>query len=545
MSKIILFQQAAREQLLKGVNTVADAVKVTLGPKGKNVVLGQSYGAPHVTKDGVSVAKKIECEDQVENIGAQLTKEGASKTNDVVGDGTTTAIVLTQAIVQAGHKRVIAGGNPMDLKRGIDQAVECVSKGLRAQSKEISTSNQIEQIGTISANGDSEIGQMIAKAFDKVGREGVITVEEAKGTITDVRVVEGMQFDRGNISPYFATNAQKTSTVFEHPYILVTDKKLQSIQEIVPLLEAVSKAGKPLFIIAEDVEGQALTTLVVNSLRGVLKVAAVKAPGFGDRRKELLEDIAILTGGQCISDTCGHKLEGVILDQLGSAQKVQVDKENTVIVNGAGAKAQIQDRIAQIRSLIKEASSDYDREKLEERLAKLAGGVAILEVGAPTEVEMKEKKDRVEDALNATRAAVAEGIVPGGGVAFIRTIDRIRELCLSLKAAGKEDQAQGATVVAEALKAPLYQIAKNAGKEGAVIVEKVEEGKEDFCYNAATDRFEKAHQAGILDPTRVTRLAIESAGSIASMVLTTDCVVADKKEKETPNVTPPMGGGMM
>ncbi len=541
MAKDIYFDVEAREKLKKGVDALANAVKVTLGPKGRNVVIGRKFGAPHVTKDGVSVAKEIELKDPVENMGAQMVKEVASKTADIAGDGTTTATVLAQAIITAGLKNVAAGANPMDLKRGIDKAVVEVVKNLKSISKEVGSDNsKIKQIATISANNDETIGTLIAEAMKVVGNDGVITVEEAKGTETDMKTVEGMQFDRGYLSPYFVTNAEKMITEMENPLILISEKKISSMKELLPILEPVVQAGKGLLIIAEDVDGEALGTLVVNRIRGSLKVAAVKAPGFGDRRKAMLEDIAILTGGQVISEERGMTLENVTLDMLGQAQKIEIDKENTTIINGKGTKENIKARVAQIKAQIESTTSDYDREKLQERLAKLAGGVAVLYVGAPTEVEMKEKKDRVDDALAATRAAVEEGIVPGGGVALIRAIETLDNL-----KGENEDETTGIAIVKRAAEEPLRQIIANAGGEGAVIVQKVREGKDDFGYNARTETFEKLYKAGVIDPTKVTRIAVENAASIAAMLLTTECVIADQPEEgNAAAAMAGMGGGM-
>jgi len=541
MAKEIYFDVEAREKLKRGVDALANAVKVTLGPKGRNVVIGKKFGAPHVTKDGVSVAKEIELKDPIENMGAQMVKEVASKTADIAGDGTTTATVLAQAIVTAGLKNVAAGANPMDLKRGIDKAVQEVVANLKKLSKQVGNDiSKIEQIATISANNDETIGKLIAEAMKVVGNDGVITVEEAKGTETEVKTVEGMQFDRGYLSPYFVTNAEKMITEMENPLILISEKKISSMKELLPILEPVVQSGKSLLIIAEDVDGEALGTLVVNRLRGSLKVAAVKAPGFGDRRKAMLEDIAILTGGTVISEERGMTLENVTLDMLGSAQKIDIDKDNTTIVNGKGKKADIQARVGQIRAQIEQTTSDYDREKLQERLAKLAGGVAVLYVGAPTEVEMKEKKDRVDDALAATRAAVEEGIVPGGGVALIRAIETLDKL-----KGANEDEMTGIQIVKRAAEEPLRQIIANAGGEGAVIVQKVREGKADFGYNACTDVFEPLYKSGVIDPTKVTRIAVENASSIAAMLLTTECVIADEPEEANPAAAMAgMGGGM-
>ena len=541
MAKEITFDTSARDRLKKGVDKLADAVKVTLGPKGRNVILDKKFGAPAVTKDGVSVAKEIELKDPIENMGAQLVKEVASKTADAAGDGTTTATVLTQSIFNHGIKNVAAGANPMDLKRGIDKAVVAVVENLKKQSKKIKDSSEIEQVATISANSDEEIGKMIADAMDKVGKDGVITVEEAKGTETEVKTVEGMQFDRGYLSPYFVTNAEKMETELDHPYILIYDKKISTMKELLPILEQSAQTGKPLLIIAEDIDGEALATLVVNKIRGALKVAAVKAPGFGDRRKAMLEDIAILTGGKVISEETGMKLEDAKLEYLGRAEKVNIDKDNTTIVNGAGKKADIQGRINQIKAQIESTTSDYDKEKLQERLAKLSGGVAILYIGAATEVEMKEKKDRVDDALHATRAAVQEGIIPGGGVAYLRAIDALKNTdTLNLE---NEDQATGVNIVRLALESPLRTIAENAGQEGSVIVNRVREGKKDFGYNARNGKFEDFFNAGIIDPTKVSRLALENAASIAGMLLTTEAVVSEiPEDKEVPAM--PAGGGM-
>jgi|EP01105_Mastigella_eilhardi_P011902 chaperonin GroEL len=540
MAKQIYFDVEAREKLKKGVDSLANAVKVTLGPKGRNVVIGKKFGAPQVTKDGVSVAKEIELADPIENMGAQMVKEVASKTADIAGDGTTTATVLAQAIITAGLKNVAAGANPMDLKRGIDKAVVSVVSDLKKISKEVGSDNdKIKQIATISANNDETIGSLIAEAMKVVGNDGVITVEEAKGTETDVKTVEGMQFDRGYLSPYFVTNTDKMIAEMEHPLILIYDKKISNMKELLPILEPVVQNGKSLIIIAEDVDGEALTTLVVNRLRGSLKIAAVKAPGFGDRRKAMLEDIAILTGGQVITEERGLTLENATLDMLGTAEKVEIDKDNTTIINGAGQKDAIQARIGQIKAQMESTTSDYDREKLQERLAKLAGGVAVLYIGAPTEVEMKEKKDRVDDALAATRAAVEEGIVPGGGVALIRAMDALDALTGT-----NEDETTGIAIVKRAIEEPLRQIIANAGGEGAVIVQKVREGKADFGYNARTDQFQNLYEAGVIDPTKVTRIAIENAASIASMLLTTECVIADEPEVEAPHMHGGMPGGM-
>lgn len=543
MAKQIYFDVEAREKLKKGVDALANAVKVTLGPKGRNVVIGKKFGAPQVTKDGVTVAKEIELKDPIENMGAQMVKEVASKTADIAGDGTTTATVLAQAIITAGLKNVAAGANPMDLKRGIDKAVIEVVKNLKALSREVGSDNdKIKQIATISANNDETIGSLIAEAMKVVGNDGVITVEEAKGTETDVKTVEGMQFDRGYLSPYFVTNTEKMIADMEHPLILIYDKKISNMKELLPILEPVVQNGKSLLIIAEDVDGEALATLVVNRLRGSLKVVAVKAPGFGDRRKAMMEDLAILTGGQVISEERGYTLENATLDMLGTAEKVEIDKDNTTIINGAGDSADIKSRVAQIKAQMEATTSDYDREKLQERLAKLAGGVAVLYIGAPTEVEMKEKKDRVDDALAATRAAVEEGIVPGGGVALIRSIVNLEKMKGS-----NDDETTGIAIVIRAIEEPLRQIIANAGGEGAVVVQKVREGKDDFGYNARTDKYENLYEAGVVDPTKVTRIAIENAASIAAMLLTTECVIADEPEENTPGMGGMPGGmpGMM
>ncbi|MBN8652668.1 MAG: chaperonin GroEL [Cytophagales bacterium] len=538
MAKEITFDTSARDRIKRGVDKLADAVKVTLGPKGRNVILDKKFGAPTVTKDGVSVAKEIDLKDPIENMGAQLVKEVASKTADAAGDGTTTATVLAQAIYAHGIKNVAAGANPMDLKRGIDKAVEAVVENLSKQSKTIKGSQEITQVATISSNNDIEIGKMIATAMDKVGKDGVITVEEAKGTETEVKTVEGMQFDRGYLSPYFVTNTEKMEADLDHPYILIYDKKISSMKELLPVLEATAQTGKPLVIIAEEVEGEALATLVVNKIRGALRVAAVKAPGFGDRRKAMLEDIAILTGGKVISEETGMKLEDASLDYLGRAEKVNIDKDNTIIVNGAGKKSEITARVNQIKAQIEVTTSDYDKEKLQERLAKLSGGVAILYIGAATEVEMKEKKDRVDDALHATRAAVQEGIVAGGGVAYIRAIEALKNVAVD-----NEDQSTGVNIIRLALEAPLRTISENAGQEGSVIVNKVREGKKDYGYNARDNKFEDFFAAGIIDPTKVSRLALENAASIAGLLLTTEAVVSEiPEEKEAPAM--PHGGGM-
>lgn len=548
MAKEIKFDMEARDLLKKGVDALANAVKVTLGPKGRNVILSKSYGAPHITKDGVSVAKEIELDDPFENMGAQLVREVASKTNDDAGDGTTTATILAQSLISVGLKNVTAGANPMDLKRGIDKAVAKVVEEIKSMAQEIGDDfDKIENVAKISANGDEMIGSLIAEAMRKVKKEGVITVEEAKGTETSVKVVEGMQFDRGYISPYFATNSEKMEAQLENPYILIYDKKISVLKEVLPLLEQTLQTGRPLLIIAEDIESEALATLVVNRLRGSLKICAVKAPGFGDRRKAMLQDIATLTGGIVISEETGLKLDSATIDMLGTAEKVVVDKDNTTIVNGAGDKEEIAARVAQIKSQIENTSSDYDREKLQERLAKLAGGVAVLYVGAASEVEMKEKKDRVDDALSATRAAVEEGTVPGGGTAYIRAIASLEGL-----KGENEDETTGIEIVKRAIEEPLRQIVANAGKEGAVIVQKVKEGKDDFGYNARKDTFENLYAAGVIDPAKVSRVALENAASIAGMFLTTECVVADKKEENSampamPAMPQGMGGmgGMM
>jgi chaperonin GroEL len=539
MAKEISFNVDARDALKRGVDALANAVKVTLGPKGRNVIIDKKYGAPSITKDGVSVAKEIELKNPVENMGAQMVKEVASKTADVAGDGTTTATVLAQAIITAGLKNVAAGANPMDLKRGIDKAVTQVIIALKKMSKSVGDDNQkIEQVATISANNDAEIGKLIAEAMDKVKKEGVITVEEAKGTETTVTVVEGMQFDRGYISPYFVTNADKMEAVLENPYILLYDKKISNMKELLPILEKVVQTGRPLLIIAEDVDGEALATLVVNKLRGSLKIAAVKSPGFGDRRKAMMEDIAILTDGTVISEEQGYKLDAADLTYLGKAEKVTIDKDNTTVVNGAGKKENITGRVNQIKAQIETTTSDYDKEKLQERLAKLAGGVAVLYVGAATEVEMKEKKDRVDDALHATRAAVEEGIVPGGGVAYIRCIASLEKM-----KGDNDDETTGMAIVKRALEEPLRQIVANAGIEGSIVVQKVKEGKDDFGYNARTDVFENMLAAGVIDPTKVARVALENAASIASMLLTTECVLADIRE-DKPAMPAMPGGGM-
>ena len=543
MAKEIKFNIKAREELKNGVDALADAVKVTLGPKGRNVIIEKKFGAPHITKDGVTVAREIELEDAFQNMGAQLVKEVASKTGDQAGDGTTTATVLAQAIVNVGLKNVTAGANPMDLKRGIDKAVSAVVEGIREQSQEVGDDmDKIENVARISANNDEEIGRLIAEAMKKVKKEGVITVDEAKGTETTVDIVEGMQFDRGYISPYFITNPDKMECLMESPYVLLYDKKISNLKDLLPILEASAQSGRPLLIIAEDVDQEALATLVVNRLRGSLKICAVKAPGFGDRRKEMLEDIAVLTGGIVISEEKGMKLESATVDYLGRAEKIVVNKETTTIVNGAGAKDAIEARVAQIKAQIEQTTSDYDREKLQERLAKLAGGVAVLHIGAPSEVEMKEKKDRVDDALSATRAAIAEGIVPGGGVAYIRCLDALKDL-----KGVNDDEQTGIAIVERAIEEPLRQIAANAGAEGAVVVQRVRDGKGDYGYNARTGEYENLLAAGVIDPAKVTRVALENAASIAGMFLTTECVIAEKKEDTPAPAAPGMGGmgGMM
>lgn len=538
MAKEIKFDIESRDALKRGVDALANAVKVTLGPKGRNVVLEKAFGAPHVTKDGVSVAKEIELENPIENLGAQMVKEVASKTNDVAGDGTTTATVLAQAIVREGLKNVAAGANPMDLKRGMDKAVTAVVTNLKEQSREVGDSSEkIKQVASISANNDDNIGSLISEAFAKVGKEGVITVEEAKGTETYVDVVEGMQFDRGYQSPYFVTNPDKMIAELENPFILLFDKKISNLQDLLPILEPVAQSGRPLLVISEEVEGQALATLVVNRLRGSLKIAAVKAPGFGDRRKAMLEDIAILTGGTVISEERGYSLESATMDMLGTAEKVQIDKDNTTIVNGAGDDAQIKARVNEIKAQIEATTSDYDREKLQERLAKLAGGVAVLYVGAASEVEMKEKKDRIDDALHATRAAVEEGIVPGGGVAYVRSLDSLENL-----KGDNSDEDTGINIVRRAIEEPLRQIVANAGGEGSVVVAKVKEGKDDFGYNAKNETYANMFEAGIIDPTKVSRVALENAASVAGMLITTEAVITEIKKDEP--AMPPMGGGM-
>ena len=536
MAKDIFFDSDARDQLKAGVDKLANAVKVTLGPKGRNVILDKKFGAPSVTKDGVSVAKEIELEEPIQNMGAQLLKEVASKTADDAGDGTTTATVLAQSLFAHGIKNVAAGANPMDLRRGIDKAVATIVEDLKKQSKVISTGDEISQVATVSANNNAEVGKMIAHAMDKVGKDGVITVEEAKGTETEVKTVEGMQFDRGYLSPYFVTNTEKMEAELESPYILIYDKKISNMKELLPVLEQSAQTGKPLLIIAEDVEGEALATLVVNKIRGSLKIAAVKAPGFGDRRKAMLEDIAILTGGTVISEERGYKLENATLDYLGTAEKINIDKDNTIIVNGAGRKEDIDARVNQIKQQIENTTSDYDKEKLQERLAKLSGGVAIIYIGAATEVEMKEKKDLVDDALHATRAAVQEGIVAGGGVALIRAAKALESLKLD-----NADQNTGVGIVRSAIEAPLRTIVENAGGEASVVVNAVKAGKDDYGYNAGSDEYVNMFKAGIIDPTKVTRLALENAASIAGLLLTTEAVVADRPE---PEPAMPAGGGM-
>ncbi|MBS7150088.1 MAG: chaperonin GroEL [Prevotella sp.] len=537
MAKEIKFDIKAREELKKGVDELANAVKVTLGPKGRNVIVDKKFGAPHITKDGVTVAKAVELEDEFQNMGAQLVKEVASKTGDDAGDGTTTATVLAQAIINVGLKNVAAGANPIDLKRGIDKAVAKVVEGIKAQAQEVDDDlAKIENVARVSANNDAEIGKLIADAMGKVKKEGVITIEEAKGTDTTVKVVEGMQFDRGYISPYFVTNTEKMECEMDNPYILLYDKKISALKDMLPVLEAVAQSGRPLLIIAEDVDSEALATLVVNRLRGSLKICAVKAPGFGDRRKEMLEDIAILTHGVVISEDKGLKLDMATVDELGSAEKVTVDKENTTIVNGNGDKELIAERVAQIKAQIEKTTSDYDREKLQERLAKLAGGVAVLYVGAPSEVEMKEKKDRVDDALSATRAAVAEGIVPGGGVAYMRCVAALENIH-----GDNDDENTGIQIVKRAIEEPLRQIVANAGLEGAIIVQNVKDGKGDYGYNARTGKYENFFESGVIDPAKVTRVALENAASIAGMFLTTECVIAEKKE-ENPAPAMPAGG---
>jgi len=538
MAKNIIFNTESRDALKRGVDALANAVKVTLGPKGRNVVIGKSFGGPIITKDGVTVAKEIELDDVVENMGAQMVKEVASNTNDLAGDGTTTATVLAQAIITSGLKNVAAGANPMDVKRGIDKAVKVLIKDIKMQAQKVGNSyEKIEQIASISANNDNVIGSLIAEAMKKVKTEGVITVEEAKGTETHVEVVEGMQFDRGYLSPYFITDAEKMEANMENPFILIYDKKISAMKDLLPILEQTAKAGRPLVIIAEDVDGEALSTLVVNKIRGALKVSAVKAPGFGDRRKAMLEDIAILTNGTVVSEERGFKLESTTIEMLGTAEKITIDKDNTTLVNGLGDSNTIKARINQIKAQIESSTSDYDKEKLQERLAKLAGGVAVLYVGAPTEVEMKEKKDRVDDALAATRAAVEEGIVPGGGVAIVRATDKLDKL-----KGDNDDEQTGINIITRAAEEPLRQIVENAGLEGSVIVAKVREGKKDFGFNAKTEVYEKLYNAGVIDPAKVVRVALENAASVAGMLLTTECVIAEIKEDNPP--IPPMGGGM-
>jgi chaperonin GroEL len=540
MAKDILFNIKAREALKIGVDELSNAVKVTLGPAGRNVIIDKAYGSPSITKDGVSVAKEIELKDPVENMGAQMVKEVASKTSELAGDGTTTATVLAQAIVNTGLKNVTAGAKPTDLKRGIDKAVAEVIKSLKAQTKQVGDSmEKIEQVASISANNDNFIGKMIAEAMGKVKKEGVITIEEAKGIETTVKVVEGMQFDRGYISPYFVTDTEKMEAVYESPFILIYDKKISVMKDLLPLLEKVVQTGRPLIIVCEDIEGEALATLVVNKIRGTLKVAAVKAPGFGDRRKEMLEDIAVLTGGTVISEEKGYKLEDAALNYLGQAEKVTIDKENTTIINGKGEKANIEGRINQIKAQIQTTTSDYDKEKLQERLAKLAGGVAVIYVGAASEIEMKEKKDRFDDALHATRAAIEEGIIPGGGVGYIRAINAIEKL-----KGDNEDETTGITIVKRALEEPLRQIVENAGIDGSVVVQKVKEGKDDFGFNARTETYENLLKSGVIDPTKVARVALENAASIAGMFLTTECVIANHKEDKPAGGYPPMNPGM-
>ncbi len=536
-AKLLQYDEEARKSILNGVNTLADAVKVTLGPKGRNVIIDRSYGAPNVTKDGVTVAKEIELEDKFENMGAQMVKEVASKTSDVAGDGTTTATILAQAIFREGAKSVAAGSNPMDVKRGIDKAVEVVVKELRKLSKPTKDAKEIAQVGTISANNDEAIGAIIAEAMEKVGKEGVITVEEAKGLETELEIVEGMQFDRGYLSPYFVTNAEKMEVELEDCLILINEKKISNMKDLLPILEQIAKMGRPLLIIAEDIEGEALATLVVNKIRGTLHVAAVKAPGFGDRRKAMLEDIAILTGGKMISEEMGYKLENTKIEDLGRAKRITIDKDNTTIIDGAGARSALEGRVKQIRAQVEETTSDYDREKLQERLAKLVGGVAVIKVGAATETEMKEKKARVEDALNATRAAVEEGIVPGGGVAYLRTLGALDKMKL------EGDEEVGVRIIKKALEEPLKMIANNAGMEGSIVVEKVKEKKGAYGFNARTDKYEDMIAAGVIDPTKVTRFALQNAASVASLMLTTQCMIADKPEAKSAMPAMPPGGG--
>ncbi|MBN2177938.1 MAG: chaperonin GroEL [Deltaproteobacteria bacterium] len=539
-AKILKYDEEARKSILAGVNALADAVKVTLGPKGRNVILEKTFGSPTITKDGVTVAKEIELEDKFENMGAQMVREVASKTSDVAGDGTTTATILAQAIYREGVRAVAAGSNPMEIKRGIDKAVAAVVEGLTKMSKPTKDQKEIAQVGTISANNDETIGNIIAEAMGKVGKEGVITVEEAKGLQTELEVVEGMQFDRGYVSPYFVTNAEKMEVNLEDPYILIHDKKISNMKDLLPILETIAKMGKPLLIIAEDIEGEALATLVVNKIRGTLYIAAVKAPGFGDRRKAMLEDLAVLTGGKVISEEMGSKLENAQLDDMGTAKRIVIDKDNTTIIDGAGNRADLEGRVKQIRAQIEETTSDYDREKLQERLAKLVGGVAVIRVGAATETEMKEKKARVEDALNATRAAVEEGIIPGGGVALVRTISVLDKLKL------EGDQQIGVAIVKKSLEEPLRMIAANAGFEGSIVVEKVKDKKGDFGFNAQTDKYENLMKAGVIDPTKVARFALQNAASVASLMLTTQCMVAEKPREESgmPGMPPGGMGGM-
>jgi chaperonin GroEL len=540
MAKQLFFETDARNKMKKGIDMLSNAVKVTLGPQGRNVILEKKFGASTITKDGVSVAREITLEDPIENIGAQMVKEVASKTADAAGDGTTTATVLAQAIISEGLKNVAAGANPMDLKRGIDKATERVVGNLKEQSQAVGNDNdKIRQVATVSANNDDNIGRLIAEAFTKVGKEGVITVEEAKGTSTTVEVVEGMEFDRGYISPYFVTNPEKMEAELQHPYVLIYDKKISVMKDILPLLEKTAQSGRPLLIIAEDLDGEALATLVVNKIRGTLRVAAVKAPGFGDRRKEMLEDIAILTGGIVISEERGYKLENADLSYLGTADAITIDKENTTIVGGKGKKDDIQARVNQIKAQIETTTSDYDKEKLQERLAKLSGGVAVLYVGAATEVEMKEKKDRVDDALHATRAAIEEGIVPGGGVAYIRAIEALDKL-----SGANADENTGISIVRRAIEEPLRQIVRNCGLEGSIVVQAVRQGKNDYGFNARTEQYESLLTAGVIDPTKVTRIALENAASIASMLLTTECVVSDKPKNENAPIAAPAGMGM-
>ena len=535
-AKILKYDEDARKAILAGVNTLADAVKVTLGPKGRNVILEKSFGAPTVTKDGVTVAKEIELEDKFEDMGAQMLKEVASKTSDVAGDGTTTATILAQAIYREGVKAVAAGSNPMDIKRGIEKAVEVVVEGLKEMSSPTKDQKEIAQVGTISANNDETIGNIIAEAMGKVGKEGVITVEEAKGLETELEVVEGMQFDRGYLSPYFVTNAEKMEAVMEDPFILIHDKKISNMKDLLPILEQIAKMGKPLLIVAEDIEGEALATLVINKIRGTLNIAAVKAPGFGDRRKAMLDDIAVLTGGKVISEEMGSKLENAQIADMGGAKRIVIDKDNTTIIDGAGERASLEGRVKQIRAQVDETSSDYDREKLQERLAKLVGGVAVIKVGAATETEMKEKKARVEDALNATRAAVEEGIVPGGGVAYIRTLPALEKMKL------EGDEQSGVKIVKKAIEEPMKMIVANAGFEGAIIVEKVKGKKGDYGFNARTDTYENLVKAGVIDPTKVTRYALQNAASVAGLMLTTQCMVAEKPREEPAMPAMPPGG---